>query len=243
MPPGERRRGSLDDSRSRRQGSLTPTRAPRFRARAMCGQASRAGKMRASPPGPASPGGRVGSDRRFRAGAQRATLHRSSRDAEERAPMGEAWIIDAVRTPRGKGKKDTGALSGIHPQELLAQCLNALAGAHRLRPERRRGRGRRLRHRGRRAGRAASRATRCSHAGWPDDAERRHAQPLLRLGPAGGELRRDGRDGRPAGPRRSAAASSRCRACRWAPTAAASTATTRAASRSTRWCRRASRRT
>jgi acetyl-CoA C-acetyltransferase len=35
--------------------------------------------------------------------------------------MGEAWIIDAVRTPRGKGKKETGALSGIHPQELLAQ--------------------------------------------------------------------------------------------------------------------------
>jgi acetyl-CoA C-acetyltransferase len=40
--------------------------------------------------------------------------------------MGEAWIIDAVRTPRGKGKKDTGALSGIHPQDLLSQCLNAL---------------------------------------------------------------------------------------------------------------------
>jgi len=40
--------------------------------------------------------------------------------------MGEAWIIDAVRTPRGKGKKDTGALSSIHPQELLAQALNAV---------------------------------------------------------------------------------------------------------------------
>ena len=40
--------------------------------------------------------------------------------------MGEAWIIDAVRTPRGKGKKETGALSGIHPQALLAQCLVAL---------------------------------------------------------------------------------------------------------------------
>jgi acetyl-CoA C-acetyltransferase len=40
--------------------------------------------------------------------------------------MGDAWILDAVRTPRGKGKKDTGALSGIHPQELLGQCLNAL---------------------------------------------------------------------------------------------------------------------
>ncbi len=40
--------------------------------------------------------------------------------------MGEAWIIDAVRTPRGRGKKETGALSGIHPQELLAQTLNTL---------------------------------------------------------------------------------------------------------------------
>ncbi len=41
--------------------------------------------------------------------------------------MTEAWILDAVRTPRGRGKKDKGALSGIHPQELLAQTLNRLA--------------------------------------------------------------------------------------------------------------------
>ena len=40
--------------------------------------------------------------------------------------MGEAWIIDAVRTPRGKGKKDVGALSDTHPQELLATTLRAL---------------------------------------------------------------------------------------------------------------------
>jgi acetyl-CoA C-acetyltransferase len=40
--------------------------------------------------------------------------------------MGEAWIIDAVRTPRGRGKKDVGGLSGVHPQELFAQVLNAL---------------------------------------------------------------------------------------------------------------------
>jgi acetyl-CoA C-acetyltransferase len=40
--------------------------------------------------------------------------------------MAEAWIVDAVRTPRGRGKKETGALSGIHPQELFAQTLNAL---------------------------------------------------------------------------------------------------------------------
>jgi len=37
----------------------------------------------------------------------------------------EAWIIDAVRSPRGKGKEN-GALHGVHPQRLLAQVLNAL---------------------------------------------------------------------------------------------------------------------
>ena len=42
--------------------------------------------------------------------------------------MRDAWIIDAVRTPRGRGKKDKGALSHTHPQELLAQTLNELAG-------------------------------------------------------------------------------------------------------------------
>ncbi len=41
--------------------------------------------------------------------------------------MADAWIIDAVRTPRGRGKKESGALSGIHPQELLAQTLQALS--------------------------------------------------------------------------------------------------------------------
>jgi len=40
--------------------------------------------------------------------------------------MGEAWIVDAVRTPRGRGRKDKGALAEIHPQELLAQVLKAL---------------------------------------------------------------------------------------------------------------------
>jgi len=40
--------------------------------------------------------------------------------------MPEAWIIDAVRTPRGRGKKESGALSGMHPQELFAQALQAL---------------------------------------------------------------------------------------------------------------------
>ena len=39
--------------------------------------------------------------------------------------MAEALIVDGVRTPRGKGKA-TGGLHQLHPQELLAQVLNAL---------------------------------------------------------------------------------------------------------------------
>jgi acetyl-CoA C-acetyltransferase len=42
--------------------------------------------------------------------------------------MADAYILDAVRTPRGRGKAGKGALSGIHPQELMAQVLNGLAG-------------------------------------------------------------------------------------------------------------------
>jgi acetyl-CoA C-acetyltransferase len=41
--------------------------------------------------------------------------------------MRDVFILDAVRTPRGRGKAGKGALSGVHPQELLAQSLNHLA--------------------------------------------------------------------------------------------------------------------
>ena len=37
-----------------------------------------------------------------------------------------AYIVDAVRSPRGRGKREKGALSGVHPQELLGQVLVAL---------------------------------------------------------------------------------------------------------------------
>jgi acetyl-CoA C-acetyltransferase len=40
--------------------------------------------------------------------------------------MSEAWIIDGVRSPRGKGKSN-GSLHHVHPQEVLAQVLKALA--------------------------------------------------------------------------------------------------------------------
>lgn len=41
--------------------------------------------------------------------------------------MGEAWIIDACRTPRGIGRVGKGSLTEIHPQRLGATVLKALA--------------------------------------------------------------------------------------------------------------------
>src|SRR6202042_1260722 len=41
--------------------------------------------------------------------------------------MGDAWIIDACRTPRGIGKVGKGALAEIHPQQLGATVLAAIA--------------------------------------------------------------------------------------------------------------------
>jgi acetyl-CoA C-acetyltransferase len=40
--------------------------------------------------------------------------------------VSEAYIIDAVRTPRGIGKVGKGALAGMHPQHLAATVLKAL---------------------------------------------------------------------------------------------------------------------
>src|SRR5262245_58054185 len=45
----------------------------------------------------------------------------------EGTAMVDALIIDACRTPRGIGKAGKGALSGIHPQQLGATVLRALA--------------------------------------------------------------------------------------------------------------------
>ena len=38
--------------------------------------------------------------------------------------MREAFILEAARTPRGRGKAGKGGLSSVHPQELMAQALN-----------------------------------------------------------------------------------------------------------------------
>ena len=46
--------------------------------------------------------------------------------------MPDAYIIDAVRTPRGIGKVDKGALAHMHPQHLTATVLRALAQRNNL---------------------------------------------------------------------------------------------------------------
>ena len=44
--------------------------------------------------------------------------------------MTEAWIIDAVRSPRGKGKP-SGALHNVHPQRILAiATVEGIDAAH-----------------------------------------------------------------------------------------------------------------
>ena len=46
--------------------------------------------------------------------------------------MAEAYIIDAVRTPRGVGKPGKGALSHLHPQHLAATVLKAIRDRNNL---------------------------------------------------------------------------------------------------------------
>ena len=95
--------------------------------------------------------------------------------------MTDAYIYDAVRTPRGKGRKD-GSLHEVTPVRL---AVTALAGDPRPQqarhpPGRRRGAG--LRHADRRAGRR-HRAHRGGHRGLCRERAGRAGQPLLRLGP------------------------------------------------------------
>ncbi len=49
--------------------------------------------------------------------------------------MAEAFIIDACRTPRGIGKIGKGALADIHPQQLSASVLKAMAERNNLKTE------------------------------------------------------------------------------------------------------------
>src|SRR5258708_27562372 len=53
------------------------------------------------------------------AGVSKSPQHKFAAQGE--APVAEAIIVDAIRTARGKRK---GALSGVHPVDLLARTLS-----------------------------------------------------------------------------------------------------------------------
>src|SRR5580693_1633988 len=46
----------------------------------------------------------------------------------------DAYILEAVRSPRGRGRAGKGALSSVHPQELLGQTLNRLVEKAKVSP-------------------------------------------------------------------------------------------------------------
>src|SRR5690606_38393352 len=60
-------------------------------------------------------------------GEQPAPPNLSNAFSYEHMAMTEAYIIDACRTPRGIGRIGKGALADIHPQQLGATVLKAIA--------------------------------------------------------------------------------------------------------------------
>ena len=106
-------------------------------------------------------------------------------------------IVEAVRTPIGRGHPEKGYYKDTHPNELLGDGLHRGDRARRDRARRRRGRDRRLRPAVRRADvqRHAQRVAAGRAAGRDAGDDRR---PPVRLRPAGRQLRRGAdRRGRP----------------------------------------------
>ena len=92
--------------------------------------------------------------------------------------MTDCYIYDAVRTPRGRGKKD-GALHEVTALELATQALQAIRDRNHLDTSQARRRDHGLRRSGGRAGRR-HRARRRAEGGLRPDRAGRADQPLLR---------------------------------------------------------------
>jgi len=60
------------------------------------------------------------------------TYRKPNKSEQTEQIMSEAYIIDAVRTPRGSGKPGKGALVNLHPQHLAASVLSAIASRNNL---------------------------------------------------------------------------------------------------------------
>ena len=101
--------------------------------------------------------------------------------------MADVFIFDALRTPRGRGKAGKGGLANHHPQELLAQTLNHMAERKKLDKSLVEdvaiGCVTQVKEQGACIARIALIAARLARG-----RHRLHDQPLLRLGPRGGQL-------------------------------------------------------
>ena len=204
--PTEATAGSLD-----RCCGGVKTRLHRARAlgsSAVCGRL-RVGKMRGSTPGLGVPWGprtrrilRFGSARRASAGPGAGCSPRRPSDADGARFDGRG--LDHRRrahAARQGQERDRGAFRRASPGAAVPVPRRPRR-AHGHRSARGRGRRRRLRDRRRRAGRVHRAHGRAERRLALRRRQRRDAEPLLRLGPAGGELRRPRRDGGAAGPRR-----------------------------------------
>ena len=101
----------------------------------------------------------------------------------------EVVIVEAVRTPIGRGHPEKGYYKDTHPNELLGRCFTRGDRARRDRAGAGRGRDRRLRAAVRRAD-VQRHAQRVAAGGAADRDAGDDRRPPVRLGPAGGQLRR-----------------------------------------------------
>ena len=106
----------------------------------------------------------------------------------------EVVIVEAVRTPVGRGHEEKGYYKDTHPSNLLSKTYSELIERAGVDADRGGGRDHRLRAAVRRAG-LQHRPQRVARGGAADRDARHHDRPPVRLGPAGRELRRrpDGR--------------------------------------------------
>ena len=112
--------------------------------------------------------------------------------------MPDAFIYDAVRTPRGRGKPD-GSLHEVSSLGLAVTALQAIRDRNKLEGARNRRRHPRLRRSGR-GGRRRHRPRRGDFIGLFLQSARRADQPLLRVRTGLGEFRRRRDHVRPARP-------------------------------------------
>ena len=164
--------------------------------RAWCSPSPRAGTAARTP----GPGRRAGRGRRRP--SRRLLADARPRTPVQRDPASERRSLDHRRRPHPARQGPPRRRAARAAPAGAAGPVPARAGRpHRVRPRRGRRRRRRQRHPLRATTATASAGMAMLAAGLARDGSRHDPQPLLRLGPAGRDLRRHGRGERPPGPR------------------------------------------